>query len=76
MLIWTSTKRMVVLVFKVCAIHRWGVAGQRGVVYVEDFQGRVGMMSQIEDVEAVAAALDRRGLRELALSTALDKAYK
>ena len=55
---------------------RWGVAGQRGSIYVEDFQGRVGVISHIEDVEAVAAALDRRGLRELALSNALDKAYK
>lgn len=52
------------------------MGGQRGVIYVEDFQGRVGVMSHIQDVEAVAAALDRRGLRELALSTAFDKAYK
>lgn len=55
---------------------RWGVAGQRCVVYVEDFDGRVGVMTQIEDLDAVAAALDRRGVRELALSTAIDKAYK
>lgn len=55
---------------------RWGVAGQRGVIYVEDFAGRMGVMTQIEDLEAVAAALDRRGVRELALSTAIDKAYK
>lgn len=33
-------------------------------------------MTQIEDLEAVAAALDRRGVRELALSTAIDKTYK
>lgn len=56
--------------------YRWGVAGQRGVVYVEDFDGRVGVMTQIEDLDAVAAALDRRGVRELALSVAIDKAYK
>ena len=55
---------------------RWGVAGQRCVVYVEDFEGRVGVMTQIEDIEAVAAALDRRGVRELALSAAIDKSYK
>ncbi len=55
---------------------RWGVAGQRGVIYVEDFAGRMGVMTQIEDLEAVAAALDRRGVRELALSTAIDKTYK
>ncbi|DBB13479.1 TPA: hypothetical protein ACH3X3_000533 [Trebouxia sp. C0006] len=53
----------------------WGVAGQRGVIYVEDFAGRMGVMTQIEDLEAVAAALDRRGVRELALSTAIDKTY-
>lgn len=52
------------------------MAGQRGVIYVEDFQGRVGLMTQIDDLEAVAAALDRRGMRELALSTAINKAYK
>ena len=45
-------------------------------MYVEDFDGRVGVMTQIEDLDAVAAALDRRGVRELALSTAIDKAYK
>lgn len=55
---------------------RWGVAGQSCVVYVEDFEGRVGVMTQIEDIEAVAAALDRRGVRELALSAAIDKSYK
>ncbi len=43
---------------------------------MEDFQGRVGLMTQIDDLEAVAAALDRRGMRELALSTAINKAYK
>lgn len=59
-----------------CRWCRWGVAGQRGVVYVEDFDGRVGVMTQIEDLDAVAAALDRRGVRELALSTAIDKTYK
>ncbi|DBA92727.1 TPA: hypothetical protein ACH3X1_002933 [Trebouxia sp. C0004] len=53
----------------------WGVAGQRGVIYVEDFAGRMGVMTQIEDLEAVAAALDRRGVRELALSIAIDKTY-
>ena len=52
------------------------MAGQRCVVYVEDFDGRVGVMTQIEDLDAVAAALDRRGVRELALFTAIDKAYK
>ena len=46
------------------------------MVYVEDFDGRVGVMTQIEDLDAVAAALDRRGVRELALSTAIDKAYR
>jgi len=46
------------------------------VIYVEDFAGRMGVMTQIEDLEAVAAALDRRGVRELALSTAIDKTYK
>lgn len=46
------------------------------MIYVEDFEGRVGIMTQIEDLDAVAAALDRRGVRELALSTAIDKAYK
>ena len=45
-------------------------------MYVEDFEGRVGIMTQIEDLDAVAAALDRRGVRELALSAAIDKAYK
>lgn len=45
-------------------------------MYVEDFDGRVGVMTQIEDLDAVAAALDRRGVRELALSVAIDKAYK
>ena len=45
-------------------------------MYVEDFDGRVGVMTQIDDLDAVAAALDRRGVRELALSTAIDKAYK
>ena len=55
---------------------RWGVAGQRGVIYVEDFAGRMGVMTQIEDLEAVAASLDRRGVRELALSIAIDKTYK
>ena len=46
------------------------------MIYVEDFAGRMGVMTQIEDLEAVAAALDRRGVRELALSTAIDKTYK
>jgi len=36
----------------------------------------MGVMTQIEDLEAVAAALDSRGVRELALSTAIDKTYK
>ena len=43
---------------------------------MEDFAGRMGVMTQIEDLEAVAAALDRRGVRELALSAAIDKTYK
>lgn len=63
-------------VFQLIDDCRWGVAGQRGVIYVEDFAGRMGVMTQIEDLEAVAAALDRRGVRELALSTAIDKTYK
>lgn len=54
---------------------RWGVAGQRCVIYVEDFDGRVGVMTQVEDLEAVADSLDRRGMRELALATAINKSY-
>lgn len=46
------------------------------MIYVEDFAGRMGVMTQIEDLEAVAASLDRRGVRELALSIAIDKTYK
>ena len=55
---------------------RWGVAGQRCVIYVEDFEGHVGVMTQIEDLEAVADSLDRRGMRELALATAIEKSYR
>lgn len=52
------------------------MAGQRCVIYVEDFEGRVGVMTKIEGLEAVADSLDRRGIRELALATAIDKSYK
>ena len=52
------------------------MAGQRCVIFVEDFDGRVGVMTQVEDLEALAASLARRGIRELALATAIDKSYK
>lgn len=52
------------------------MAGQRCVIYVEDFEGRVGVMTKVEDLEAVADSLDRRGTRESALATAIDKSYK
>ena len=52
------------------------MAGQRCVIYVEDFEGRVGVMTQLADLEAVADSLDRRGVRELALANAIDKSYK
>lgn len=51
----------------------WGVAGQRSHIYVEDDRGRLSFMSTVKEVDELMAALDKRGIRELALHTGLEK---
>lgn len=51
----------------------WGVAGQRSHVYVEDENRGWAVWRTREDLDALMAALDKRGVRELALHSALEK---
>ena len=51
----------------------WGAAGQRGALYVEDEQGCWAVLRTRADLDALMAALDKRGVRELALHGALEK---
>ena len=52
----------------------WGLGGQRGCLFVEDSDPRLmGAWNSMSEVDALIAALDRRGVRELGLLTELNK---
>lgn len=51
----------------------WGIGAHRPALYVEDAQGKWGVISSAEDLQALMASLDRRGVRELALAQAIEK---
>lgn len=51
----------------------YGVAGQRSLLYVEDADGKWGALRTPEQLDALLAALDKRGVRESALHAALEK---
>ena len=51
----------------------WGVAGERTVVYVQDWNGHMGALSTPEELDALMDALEPRGVREHGLQSALEK---
>ena len=51
----------------------YGLAGQRSVIYVEREKGEWTVISQVEDLDRLITALEKRGVRELALHAALEK---
>ena len=51
----------------------WGVAGERAVIYVQDWNGHMGAMSTPEELDALMDALEPRGVREHGLQSALEK---
>ncbi|CAK0750991.1 hypothetical protein CVIRNUC_002033 [Coccomyxa viridis] len=53
----------------------WGVAGERTVVYVQDWNGHMGALSTPEELDALMDALEPRGVREHGLQSALEKMY-
>ena len=53
----------------------WGVAGERSMIYVEDWEGRVGVLQQPGQLDALMDALDVRGQREHCLQASCDKVH-
>lgn len=51
----------------------WGLAGQRAAVYVQHEAGPLQVLRSPEELAALMAGLDKRGVRELALFEALEK---
>ena len=51
----------------------WGVAGERGAVYVQDWNGHMGALSTPEQLDALMDALEPRGVREHGLQGSLEK---
>ena len=54
----------------------WWGAGQRSHIYVENEMGRLAVISTVQEVDDLMSALDKRGVRELGLFTALEKVSK
>jgi hypothetical protein len=56
--------------------RRYWILPKHAVVYVEDEEfGRWGAISTVTQLDELLGSLDKRGLRELALSKALEKKY-
>ena len=55
-------------------MRRWGLGSQRGCLFVEDCSaGVIGAWTSPQEVAALLAALDNRGLRERGLLSELTK---
>lgn len=75
-------EKMEALALRRCAIgadrhHRqYWIFPKGAALYVEDESSkRWGVLSSLEDVDALMSSLDRRGIREAALARALEKKY-
>lgn len=53
----------------------WGLASQRGAVYVQSEDGQLVVLQTSEALDALMDTLDKRGVREVALHDALEKVY-
>ena len=51
----------------------WSVAGERAVIYVQAWDGRLGAISTPEQLDALMDALEPRGIREHGLQASLEK---
>ena len=51
----------------------WGLAGQRAAIYIEKPEGEWTVLSSVSELDTLMAALEKRGIRELALHAALEK---
>lgn len=51
----------------------WGLAGQRAAIYIEKPEGEWTVLSSASELDALMTALEKRGIRELALHAALEK---
>ena len=51
----------------------WGVAGERRVIHVQVWDGRIGALSTPEQLDALMDALEPRGVREHGLQASLEK---
>lgn len=51
----------------------WGVAGERRLVYVQDWSGHMGVLATPEQLDALMDALEPRGVREHGLQGSLEK---
>ena len=53
----------------------WGVAGERTVIHVQVWDGRIGALSTPEQLDALMDALEPRGVREHGLQASLEKVW-
>lgn len=53
----------------------WGLAGERACIYTEDGDGRIGCMTAPDQLSALMAVLDSRGLREAGLLASCEKVF-
>ncbi|CAL5227755.1 g10774 [Coccomyxa viridis] len=53
----------------------WGVAGERALVHVQAWDGRMGAISTPDHLDALMDALEPRGVREHGLQASLEKMY-
>lgn len=51
----------------------WGLAGERSVIYLEDGNGRFGVINQPAQLDALLEVLDARGIREANLLASCEK---
>jgi hypothetical protein len=51
----------------------WGLAGERSVIYLEDGDGRIGLLTHPSQLDALLEVLDARGLRESGLLASCEK---
>ena len=51
----------------------WGVAGERALVHVQAWDGRMGAISTPDHLDALMDALEPRGVREHGLQASLEK---
>lgn len=51
----------------------WGLAGERACIYTEDGDGRISRMTAPDQLSALMAVLDSRGLREAGLLASCEK---